>query len=54
MLEDYSLQAQTMKYKMSNNTSEHVAAESEIQVPNLNRRMTLLRIYSKVSVILRQ
>ena len=44
----------SMKYKMSNNTSEHVAAESEIQVPNLNRRMTLLRIYSKVSVILRQ
>ena len=33
-----------MKNKMANNTSEHKQQQAQIQTPNLNGRMTLLKI----------
>ena len=33
----------SLKYKMANNTSAHVAQQAQIQMQNLNGRMTSLR-----------
>ena len=48
------MQKSSKKNKMGSNTSKHVAAAGTYSIPNLDGRMTFLRIYSKLSVILRQ